>query len=148
MFHSHRVTLYLKTPFIDFISNQNVGGCYYYGTDYPEHLLKNTFDGQSFRMNDQLIFSYKKSYPIGTITLPTVVLIGKKTGSSGEGLALVNVISPLIASNAILNFASDDHFFFSSFYNFQWRLLSLKFFFLCGLNFREHYTLEFRTGGF
>ena len=72
----------------NFISNQNVGGCYYYGTNYPEHVLKNTFDGQSFHMNDQLIFSYKKNYPIGTITLPAVVLIGEKTGSSGEALAL------------------------------------------------------------
>jgi len=72
----------------DFFVNQNLGGFYIYQYGKKPVAQKMSFDGRNFKYDDQVDISFKMQYPIGTINLPTVVIISHDTASSGEILAL------------------------------------------------------------
>lgn len=72
----------------DFWINHDLGGFYYYAADPKNRIQKITFNGKSFYSNGVLLLTYQNTYSVGTITLPTIVLIGSKTGSSAEFLTL------------------------------------------------------------
>lgn len=81
----------------DFFVNQNLGGYYVYQYGKKPVTQKINFDGKNFKFDDdQGAMSFKKQYPIGTVRLPTVVIISNETASSGEMLALALERQPYI----------------------------------------------------
>ncbi len=78
----------------DFLSNKPIGGFYMYEHSKRPSKQIILFDGKNFLFNKQIALSYKNYYSIGTITLPTVVIISNKTASSGEFVALALARQP------------------------------------------------------
>ena len=65
-----------------------IGGFYLYEDNKKPLKQAISFDGKNFSFDDKVGLSYKNYYPIGTITLPVIVIISNKTASSGEFVAL------------------------------------------------------------
>jgi|GEM_PF-2441509 C-terminal processing protease CtpA/Prc len=73
----------------DFLSKKNLGGFYMYKNNNKTTLKQIvSFDGKNFLFNNKITLSYNNNYPVGTITLPTIVIINNRTASSGEFIAL------------------------------------------------------------
>jgi len=70
-----------------FYQTPQIGG--FYGFNEGKHALQIvTFDGQSFAVDGNVMFTYNNRYPINQNRLPIVVLIGPKTASSAEFVTL------------------------------------------------------------
>ncbi|MGV3740334.1 MAG: S41 family peptidase [Gammaproteobacteria bacterium] len=102
----------------DFWINRELGGFYVYSENHEPLIQKLSFNGQSFLYDNEEALSYKHRYSIGTIVLPTIVLIGHNTSSSAEFLALAlkrqpNIILAgqstygLATGNALMSLAND-----------------------------------------
>jgi len=106
-----------------FIKNQNLGGL----SSYPRHQQPQkeifAFNGKDFIFkglteSEFVTYSYVKQYPIGTVNLPVMVIIGADTYSSGEIVALALERQPnvtligqpsggLATGNAAMNLPND-----------------------------------------
>lgn len=102
----------------DFWINRELGGFYVYSENNDPVVQKLSFNGQSFLYDNEEAFTYKQRYSIGTIVLPTIVLIGHNTSSSAEFLALAlkrqpNIILAgqttygLATGNALVSLSND-----------------------------------------
>lgn len=72
----------------DFFVNKNIGGFYLYQLGKEPVTQKIYFDGKHFIFDGEIGATFKNSYPAGTVSLPTVVIISHQTASSGEVVAL------------------------------------------------------------
>ena len=71
-----------------FYTNKNIGGFYFYGPNNQEEKQLISFDGKAFASNGEKYLEYLHKYKFGNNTLPVFVLVGDKTASSAEFLAL------------------------------------------------------------
>lgn len=71
-----------------FYHKLEIGGFYFYAPNGIEEKQLISFDGKSFFSNGEAYLSYEKKFPVNQNKLPVIVLIGSKTSSSAEFLAL------------------------------------------------------------